>query len=208
MRRMSTATALRFRGLSRRFGRLKVLEEVSGEVHAGGVLFVTGANGCGKSTLLRCLAGLLAPDRGEIELTLGGSPVGAVERRRGVGFVAPDLTFYDELTAQENLEFFARLRRTPIARPLELADRLGLPLDRHVAALSSGMRQRLRWLFALLGEPALLLLDEPFQNLDPGGEAQLRGILANRLSEGGLAVIASPTPLSVNHVEQELRLGR
>lgn len=208
MRRMSAATTLRFRKLARRFGRLKVLEDLSGEVHSGGVLFVTGPNGCGKSTLLRCLAGLLAPDRGEIELTLAGRTVGTVERRRGVGFVAPDLTFYDELSALENLEFFARLRRTSIARTLELAGRLGLPLDRHVAVLSSGMRQRLRWLFALLAEPAVLLLDEPFQNLDPGGESELRAILGHHLAGGGLAVIASPAPLSVSHVEQELRLGR
>ncbi len=208
MRAMSLAAALRFAEVSRRFGRLRVLQGVSGEVHAGGVLFVTGRNGCGKSTLLRCLAGLLAPDSGTIDLRLDGAPLGIAERRRSVGYVAPDLTFYDELTAGENLEFFARLRRTGVGPSVELAERLGLPLERPVAVLSSGMRQRLRWLFALLALPALLLLDEPFQNLDLRGEEQLREILRAHLAAGGLAVIASPAPLSISHVEQELCLDR
>ena len=208
MRAMSPAPALRFADVSRRFGRLRVLQRLSGEVHAGGVLFVTGRNGCGKSTLLRCLAGLLAPDSGTIDLRLNGAPLGIAERRRSVGYVAPDLTFYDELTAGENLEFFARLRRVGVGPSIELAQWLGLPLERPVAVLSSGMRQRLRWLFALLALPALLLLDEPFQNLDQRGEEQLRELLREHLAAGGLAVVASPAPLSIFHVEQELCLDR
>ncbi|HEX2254346.1 MAG TPA: ATP-binding cassette domain-containing protein [Thermoanaerobaculia bacterium] len=194
------ATArLAFRDLSRRFGRLSVLRGVSGAAGAGEVLVVTGANGSGKSTLLRCLAGLLAPDAGSIEYREdGGAVLAADERRRRVGYVAPDLALYEELTGAENLAFFARLRGVDRARGGLLLDRLGLPRDRAVGALSSGMRQKLRWAWALLHHPRLLLLDEPFQNLDAGGEAVVRDLLAEHLAgeraggPAGLAVLAQP----------------
>jgi heme exporter protein A len=190
------ATSLRFTDLRRGFGRLEVLDGVSAAVATGQALVVTGRNGSGKSTLLRCLAGLLAPESGTIEYAEGAAPLDAGERRRRVGYVAPDLALYEELTTAENLLFFARLRRVPPARGGELLTRVGLPGDRLVGALSSGMRQRLRWAWALLHRPALLLLDEPFQNLDEPGEATARELLAEHLADG-LAVVASPTPLQL-----------
>jgi ABC-type multidrug transport system ATPase subunit len=199
--------ALRFTEVSRRYGRLSVLRDVSGAVGAGEVLLVTGPNGSGKSTLLRCLAGLLAPDAGTIELRdgYGASPAGAepppldaAARRRAVGYVAPDLAFYEELTTAENLAFFARLRDVPAERGTALLDRLGLPRDRAAGALSSGMRQKLRWCWALLHRPALLLLDEPFQNLDAQAEALVRGLLADHLDGGGLAVLAQPVDPAID----------
>jgi heme exporter protein A len=202
------ANQIRFDGLSRRFGRLSVLSKVSGEVADGEVLLVTGTNGSGKSTLLRCLAGLLAPDRGTIESREGGETLDATERRRRVGFVAPDLAFYEELSAAENLTFFGRLRGVPPSRGAELLARVGLPGDRLAGALSSGMRQRLRWCWALLHRPRLLLLDEPFQNLDAPGEAVTRELLEEHLAAGGLAVVANPSSLPVSHVATRLELGR
>lgn len=200
---------LRFTGLCRRFGRLKVLENVSGELSEGGLLAVRGANGSGKSTLLRCLAGLLAVDRGEIELERAGASLDAAERRRAVGFVAPDLALYDELTVAENLSLFARLRGLGDRDPgAALATRLDLPAGRPWRALSSGMRQRLRWAWALLHGPRLLLLDEPFQNLDESGERIARQLLDEHLGAGGLAVVASPVSLPLPHVAHELRLDR
>jgi heme exporter protein A len=199
---------IRFDGLSRRFGRLSVLAGVTGEVADGEVLLVTGTNGSGKSTLLKCLAGLLAPDRGKIESREGGRSLDATERRMRVGFVAPDLAFYEELTTAENLTFFGRLRGVPPARGAELLARVGLPADRLSGALSSGMRQRLRWCWALLHRPRLLLLDEPFQNLDSPGEAVTREMLEEHLAAGGLAVIANPASIPVPHVATRLELGR
>ncbi|HZF08925.1 MAG TPA: ABC transporter ATP-binding protein [Thermoanaerobaculia bacterium] len=198
---------LRFTGLSRRFGRLAVLAGVSGEAADGEVLLVTGTNGSGKSTLLKCLAGLLAPDKGAIESREGGRALDAVDRRRRVGLVAPDLAFYEELTTAENLAFFSRLRGVPRERGPELLARVGLPGDRLAGALSSGMRQRLRWCWALLHRPRLLLLDEPFQNLDAPGEAVTRELLEEHLAEGGLAVVANPATLPVSHVATRLELG-
>ena len=191
-----TSTRLAFHELRRRFGRLEVLAGLSGEAEPGGILLVTGANGSGKSTLLRCLAGLLAPDSGEVEMLEDGRSLSPGERRQRVGYVAPDLAFYEELTVAENLELAARLRGLPAAEAERRRDQVGLPGGRAVAALSSGMLQRLRWAWARLHRPAVLLLDEPFQNLDAPGQEQARGFLRAHLDgeEGapGLAVVADP----------------
>lgn len=202
------APVLRFDNVRRRFGRLSVLAGVSGEVGPGEMLHVTGPNGSGKSTLLRCLAGLLAPDAGTITFQENGQPLDAAGRRHRVGIVAPDLAFYAELSVFENLAFFARLRRVDPARGPALLARLNLPGDRMAGALSSGMRQRLRWAWALLHQPRLLLLDEPFQNFDLPGEAAARELLAEHLAGGGLAVVANPSALDFSHVTGRLDLGR
>ncbi len=215
--------SLRFESVRRRFGRLSVLRGVSGSVAAGELLAVHGPNGSGKSTLLRCLAGLLAPDAGTIDYREpdgepepgpGAAPASdgtealpAAERRRRIGWIAPDLELYGDLTVRENLELFARLRRCPAERGLEVVERLRLPADRRTAILSSGMRQRLRWGWALLHRPRLLLLDEPFQNLDESGESEARGLLAEHLAAGGLAVVANPSTLPFDHVAGRLELG-
>ena len=199
--------SLDFRGLYRNFGRLAVLRDISGSVESGEILLVTGANGSGKSTLLKCLAGLLAPDRGAVTYREDGRGLGASERRLRLGYAAPDLAFYDELTAEENLDFFARMRRCPRERPRHLLDRVGLPGSRRAHALSSGMRQRLRWCWALLHQPRLLLLDEPFQNLDEPGRRAATELLEDHL-ETGAAVVANPGTLELPYVTRHLDLDR
>jgi heme exporter protein A len=189
---------LRFVDVARRYGRLTVLTGVSGAAAAGEVLLVTGPNGSGKSTLLRCLAGLLAPDSGTIEYKEEATLLDPADRRRAIGYVAPDLAFYEELTTAENLAFFARLRGVDPALGEALLDLVGLPHDRAAGALSSGMRQKLRWCWALLHRPPLLLLDEPFQNLDAPGEALVRRLLVEHLDGGGLAVLAQPVDPTID----------
>jgi heme exporter protein A len=202
------STKLSFENIRRRFGRLSVLQGVSGEVGSGEMLLVTGPNGSGKSTLLRCLAGLLAPDRGTIKYWEDDRVFDTDERRRRVGYVAPDLALYSELTVAENLEFFAKLRRTGPEWGLEVLRRLALPTDRMAGALSSGMRQRLRWGWAMLHQPRLLLLDEPFQNLDSPGEEGTKALLYEHLDQGGLAVVANPMNLEIDRVTRHIDLGR
>jgi len=198
---------LSFDRLCRRFGRLRVLVDASGEAESGGVLSVRGPNGCGKSTLLRCLAGLVRPDRGEIRAEIDGRALGPAERRNRVGYVSPDLAFYDELSAIENLSFFSRLRGLPESGGRALLERLDLAPERAYHAMSSGMRQRLRWAFALLDDPVILLLDEPFQNFDAAGEATTRELLEERLEAGALAVVASPATIRLPAVTSEIELG-
>lgn len=223
---------LSFRHIFRRFGRVSVLRDVSGEVSGGQILLVTGSNGSGKSTLLKCLAGLLSPDRGTITYcegeyapgeaanpseSPGDAPRGARMsseldfRRCRLGYLAPDLALYDELTVAENLQFFGRLRRLSAAAAVERAVALGLPPGRAAGALSSGMRQRLRVCWATLHQPSILLFDEPFQNLDAAGRQAFWDLLADHLATGGGLVLASPTDVRLpsaleSHVHEHLDL--
>ena len=181
-----------FTDVRRDFGSVRALQKVSATVRRGQLLLVVGPNGCGKSTLLRCLAGLLRPQGGTVEYREGeGAPLAPEDRRRRVGYVAPDLALYEELTARENLDFFARLRGIAADRGHELLAALEVPAGRHFGALSSGMRQRVRFAWALLRRPRLLLLDEPFQNLDDAASGRILGLLGEHLADG-LAVLASP----------------
>ena len=173
-------------GVSRHYGRQRALSRVSFAAGAGEIIGLLGPNGAGKSTLLGVLSTLIAPSRGKV--LYGGRPareLGAALRRR-LGYLSHDLQLYPELTAAENLEFFARLYGA--TRPAErvaaalaqarLADRAG---DR-TGGFSRGMRQRLALERALLHEPRLILLDEPFTGLDERSVgdfvARLRGLRA------------------------------
>jgi len=199
--------ALAFSRLVRGFGAGPVLDGVSGHAEAGDLILVRGANGSGKSTLLRCLAGLLRPQRGEISCREAGRSLDDRERRLRVGYVAPGLAFYEPLTARENMDFFCRLRRCPLSRGERLLNRLGVPPDRPAGALSSGQEQRLRWSWALLHQPRILLLDEPFQNLDDEGRALVADLLQQHLEDGGLAVVASPSSIELPAVALRIDLS-
>lgn len=190
------------------YGHLPLLDRVTLQVDAGERICVIGRNGSGKSTLLRCLAGLLAVERGDIRAREEGRELDTAGRRRRIGFLAPDLALYEELSVAENVELFARLRGVAPEPGLAITRRFALPAGRPWGALSSGMRQRLRWAWALLHAPRLLLLDEPFQNLDAEGEATARALLDEHLAAGGLAVAASPVTLPLPRITGELDLAR
>ncbi len=152
-------------GFSEGTGPRRVLAGIDLTVDAGSVLVVTGPNGAGKSTLLRCLAGLDRPTSGTVRWVEGEREWNGPERRRRLGYISPELALYDELTGLENLRFFARVRAMPAGDEEmgELLARVGLDTRANDPAgdYSSGMKQRLKWAFALLGEPDGLLLDEP-----------------------------------------------
>jgi heme exporter protein A len=201
---------LRLDNVSKRFGARAVLRNVCAEVRTGEALVITGHNGSGKSTLLAVIAGLLRPDAGTVRLLEDGAEVPADAHRRYRSLVAPDLTLYGELTALENLEFFARVRSlawSPAEAEALLA-RVGLAgRGRDLAGtFSSGMRVRLKYAVALQPEPRALLLDEPTAMLDVGGAEVVEGIIAEQRRRGVL-VLATNDPSETRHGDLFLDLG-
>ncbi|MCR4427170.1 MAG: ABC transporter ATP-binding protein [Firmicutes bacterium] len=203
-------TELRFESVSKSFGERRVLREVSASIRTGQILAVAGPNGSGKSTLLRIAAGLLHPSSGRVRLIRGGTDASSSARRALIGMVSPDLTLYDELSALENLRFFARVRQIDDStqRLLALLDLVGLAGRHHdlTGSYSSGMKQRLRYAFALLHNPPVLLLDEPTANLDEAGAALVRRLIDER-KQPSCVVLASNEPEEVALGDVVVRLG-
>jgi ABC-type multidrug transport system ATPase subunit len=168
-------------GVSKLYGSFAALRNISAEIRAGECVMVLGENGAGKSTLLRMLAGLIRPTMGAVQV-LGDAPE---DSRSRIGYMSHAPMLYDELTALENLLYFEGLyittTCTPCSRNAErvlAAVGLDPKLDRPVGDYSQGMRQRASLSRALLSDPELLLLDEPFSNLDAQGAAQMVKLLA------------------------------
>jgi heme exporter protein A len=192
------------------YGARRVFAGVSLELRRGETLVVAGANGSGKSTLLRLLCGLQRPTTGSVTYVAGDRRLRPDEARDLVGWVAPDLQLYRELTAIENLAFFAEVRGLRRARA-ELEELLGeVGLGGRggdlLAAYSSGMAQRLRYAYALLHRPGVLLLDEPTVTLDERGAALVERIVATQ-RERGIAVIATNDPRELRYGDYVLRLS-
>lgn len=187
-----------------------ILSGISFELHRGEVLVVSGPNGSGKSTLLRILAGLQVPAGGTVYYTIGKQQFAPRDARHLIGWVAPDLSLYRELSGIENLRFFAQVRGLSMSDTAlyELLDLVGLGQrgNDRLAAYSSGMTQRLRYAFALLHRPAVLLLDEPTVTLDERGTAFVdRIITAQR--QRGLTVIATNDPRELRYADLLLKLA-
>ena len=202
---------LRLDSVSKRFGARTVLRNVCAEVRTGEALVVTGHNGSGKSTLLTIIANLLAPDSGSVDLQANGRSVPLDERRQHIGLVAPDLMLYPELTALENLEFFARVRSLPWAPEAGegLLERVGLGGRGRdlVGAFSSGMRVRLKYAVAVQAQPTLLLLDEPTAMLDEDGARVVEEVIADQRTRGML-VLATNDPRETRHGDLFLHLSQ
>jgi len=182
---------IRARALEKRFGQRRALRPLDLALERGGFLVVTGANGSGKTTLLRLVAGLAAPTRGTL----------SVDADRGsLGYLGHEPLLYRDLTALENLDLYGRLYRVP-----ERRERIGMLLERYglwdvradrVASYSRGMTQRLALCRALLHEPELLVLDEPFTALDADGAALLDRQLAE-LAGSATVLVTTHEPLRV-----------
>jgi len=200
--------------LQRSFGPRRVFGPLSFATEPGKVLGVAGANGSGKTTLVRTLVGLLRPSSGAVWLEDPARPAERVPVRdagRALGWCAPDLSLYGELTPAENLEFFARVAGGPISRE-EAETRIaavGLEPARLRAIrtrfLSTGQRQRLKLAYAVLGSPAILFLDEPGSNLDAAGHRAVEAIVAAQRARGSV-VLATNDPAELALADERVAL--
>ncbi len=185
------------RGLGRRFGDRIAVEDVDLEISPGEVVGLVGPNGGGKSTLLLLLAGLVRPSEGEV--TIDGEPahVIATQQSGAVGLITAEPGLYPLLTGRENLRFFGGLYgespRAVDARAADVAADLGIvdELDRPSSAYSSGTRQKVSLVRALLLRPKLLLLDEPTSHLDPLATHRIHEAVRHQADQGVAVVLVT-----------------
>ena len=172
------ASCARLENVSKLFGSFAALRQVSVQLELGKCYVLIGENGAGKSTLLRILAGLLQPSHGTVKLFDGHEPHDARDR---IGYMSHAPMLYDELTGQENLRYFASLYPgRACLSPADALRQVGLDpeLPRMLGQYSQGMRQRTSLARVLLPQPELLLLDEPFSNMDVESVRQMVELLA------------------------------
>jgi ABC-2 type transport system ATP-binding protein len=196
----SGVVAVEVRGLTKSYGGQRVVDDLSFEVHAGGVTGFLGPNGAGKTTTLRVLLGLAAPTAGQA-LVLGRRFEDLDDPTRALGALLDSGGVHPGMRVRHELEIQAAAGAVEPGRVDVVLDEVGLSeaADKRVGALSLGMRQRLGLAAALLGEPALLVLDEPANGLDPAGMHWLRNLLRAYATRGGAVLVSS-------HVLSELAL--
>jgi heme exporter protein A len=203
-------TQLHVTDLAAAYGVRTIFTDINVTLRSGEVLVVSGPNGSGKSTFLRVLAGLQAPTAGAVTYQAADAHYAPADALHLIGWVAPDLMLYRELTARENLRFFAAVRGLhPSDDAIDaLLARIGLPgrADDRLATYSSGMAQRLRYAYALLHRPPVLLLDEPTVTLDTRGTAVVDTLITEQRRHG-IVVIATNDPRELRYADLLLRLG-
>jgi len=212
---------LRARGVAKRFGRVRALRGLDFEIQPGEAVSILGANGAGKSTLLRIVAGLSRPSEGRLEVLPGigeaasdaTRPLPREALRREVGYVGHATLVYGELSARENLDFAARLHgvRPDSARIEAQLESVGLleVADRRAGTFSRGMAQRLSIARAIVHDPSVLLLDEPFTGLDEASAKRLSRELAQQRAGGRTLILVTHDPRrAVELTERALVLHR
>jgi len=203
--------SLKVSNISKHYSGTLLFKDISFELHPGEILAITGWNGSGKSTLVRIIAGLVRPSAGKVEMFMEDEPIPKESRRQFIGMVAPALSLYDELTALENMEFFCKVRGIVYNRDscLDVMELVGLTENANKTCrnYSSGMKQRLKLVQALLHNPQLLLLDEPGCNLDSKGMKIVEDIILKQRQQG-VTVIASNEKREVDYADRAINLSQ
>lgn len=177
-------------GLTKRYHEKEVLSNISFEIEQGEVVGLVGPNGVGKTTLLSCMMGLLKPDHGTI--TMAGELSTETEMFKQVGFMQDNTVLYPHLTGYDHLSYVAYAQNLSLDKVEEVSKRVGNDtyLHQKVGEYSLGMKQHLLFASAMLHQPKVLLLDEPFNGLDPTSLIRIREII-RELSEQGTTVFLS-----------------
>ncbi len=187
---------LSIHNLSKSYSSREVFRDLNFE-HSGGKIGIAGANGAGKSTLLRCLSGLISPSSGSIHWSMNESDFSPKEIFTFLGFTAPYVELYEELTARENLAFINDLRsHQPCDNIPDLISRFEIErfADSLYGKLSSGQQQRVKLAASVVHRPSILCLDEPGTNLDEKGHAIVNRMADNCVENGGMVILASNQP--------------
>jgi Cu-processing system ATP-binding protein len=184
---------VRVERLSKRFGDVLAVDDVSFEVEPGETFAVIGPNGAGKTTTLKILLGLTRPDAGRVALGPDALPPADARARAGLGYVPQRVEFPHGRTVRDVLEFFASLRGAPREAIGRALDRVGLTAlaTRRASELSGGYTQRLSLAQALLDDPSLLVLDEPTASLDPEATWEFRTLVEQLREEGKTILLCS-----------------
>jgi Cu-processing system ATP-binding protein len=189
-----TSSVIEIRGVTKRFGEIRAVDDASLAIERGEIFGLIGHNGAGKTTLFKLMLGLLPATAGTIEIE-GERVDGARFRevRRRVGYLPENVVLWDNLTGLETLRFFAGLKGAERAQCAQLLERVGLreAAQRKVRGYSKGMRQRLGFAQALLGQPAILFLDEPTAGLDPESRREFYRFLLELRGRGVTMVLTS-----------------
>ncbi len=188
-------TVLNIENVSKTYGPLQPVSEVSLSLDEGERVALLGHNGAGKTTLMRMVLGLTPVSAGRIRVL--GMPPGSRKARTAIGFLPESVAFHGALTGREQLRHFARLKSVKPAVADNLLERVGLSdaMNRKIRTYSKGMRQRIGLAQALLGQPRLALLDEPTSGLDPISRHEFYDIVDD-LAKGGTAVLLSSHALT------------
>ena len=184
---------VRIENVSKRFGKVEAVRNVALTLRAAEAVALVGHNGAGKTTLMKLMLGLIRPSTGTIRV-LGDDPAaGEFAARRRLGYLPENVAFNGALTGRETLAFYARLKREPASSVGHLLERVGLShaANRRVGIYSKGMRQRLGLAQALLGEPLVLLLDEPTTGLDPELRQAFYDIVEELRGRGATVLLSS-----------------
>lgn len=179
--------------LTKRYGAVLAIDDLSFSVHAGETLALIGPNGAGKTTTLKVLLGLARPDAGRVHMGRDRLPPSDPRARRDMGYVPQSVRFPSGRTVHEVLSFFAELRGVDHAGVHAALERVGLAshANRHASQLSGGYTQRLSLAQALLGDPAVLVLDEPTASLDPEATWEFRSLVESLQQEGKTILLCS-----------------
>lgn len=193
------------------FGRRLIFNGINSSFHSGKVYGISGPNGSGKSTFVKILSCLISPTKGKVIHKVENKIIAEEKLHNHIGFVSPYLFLYDEFTAEENLIHLSKIRGNKFDREFAkyLLEEYKLYERRNdqIKGYSSGMKQRLKFVFALLHKPSLLIFDEPTSNLDNNGKEKVYEFI-QKMKSDKLIIIASNEDVDLSHCEDILELEK
>ncbi len=206
---MNAEVAIRTEGLTKYYGKLHALEDLNLEIRAGEVFGFLGPNGAGKTTTIRTLMDEIRPTKGRAQILGMDTHEQSVEIRKRIGYLPGDLAMYPNLTGQDMITYFGNLRGgVDKAHVEQLRERLEVDLGKKVGDLSSGNRQKIGLILALMSKPDVLIFDEPSTGLDPLIQRELQKLMREHADQGCTVFLSSHTLSEVQRVADRVGIIR